>query len=124
MRHNQSLLEAYQLVKRKRSVAAPNVSFMAQLCALEMKLNGSVSIDLERYSPMAGKVSTALPERTKGTSADGLPVKAGMLKLPKGTAGAQGSRMPTNQRQELHRKPQPRLVDNRGRRLKTVAGHC
>jgi len=81
LRHNMSFLEAFQAVKKKRCVAAPNTSFMSQLGGLEMRLNGRVSVDLEAYS-QNGKVVSARRSPTEAASVGGCtPVPSATLRL-------------------------------------------
>jgi len=71
MRHNMSLLEAFQLVKRKRCVAAPNSGFITQLAGLELRLSGRTTLDTELYAK-SGRVQ-ALQENARHPSG-GIPV--------------------------------------------------
>ena len=46
-----SLIDAFRLVKSKRTIVAPNPAFMRQLGEYEVSLRGgAVSMDLEKYA--------------------------------------------------------------------------
>ena len=44
-----TLLAAYALMRQRRPTASPNIALMRALAALELRLRGVVSIDLEAY---------------------------------------------------------------------------
>ena len=71
-RQGMALIDAFRLVKSKRSIVAPNPSFMAQLAEYEVHLRGGTpSIDLVKYSANRfGKTESYVVEQYKKTAHD------------------------------------------------------